>query len=447
MSRLARSLSVAMVGTRGVPARYGGFETCVEEVGSRLAARGHDVVVYCRRRGPETADEAQEFKGMRLVHFGALQKRSLETLSHTGLSVAHLARNRTDAAIVFNSANAPWMPVLRAARIPFATHVDGLEWKREKWGPIGRRYYLLAERLSVKLSNELIADAGGIRDYYRDKFGVGTDLIAYGAPRISSDGGLRIAELGLERRGYHLVVARFEPENHVDMIVAGYRASNSKKPLVVVGSAPYADDYTRKVHSAADDRVRFVGGIWDQELLDQLYANADTYLHGHSVGGTNPSLLRAMGAGTPSTAFDVVFNREVLGNAGRYFSSAQELTRQIEVSEFDAAGTRRLGELATIGAARYDWDDVADRYEELCYRLASGERQNSQIDDEAGRPRVSNLSLLRAESDQHQLDHAVVQGGVTAGSFGRLSATGHPRMMSLQSKTTDWRHDDQHRTA
>src|SRR3954451_16015758 len=157
MSRTARSLSVAMVGTRGVPARYGGFETCVDEVGSRLAARGHDVVVYCRRRGPKTVDEAKEFKGMRLVHFGAMQKRSLETLSHTGLSVAHLARHRTDAAIVFNSANAPWMPVLRAARIPFATHVDGLEWKRQKWVPIGRRYYLLAERLSVKLSDELIA--------------------------------------------------------------------------------------------------------------------------------------------------------------------------------------------------------------------------------------------------------------------------------------------------
>src|SRR6478735_617730 len=216
MSRTARSLSVAMVGTRGVPARYGGFETCVEEVGSRLAARGHDVVVYCRRRGPKTADEAQEFKGMRLVHFGAMQKRSLETLSHTGLSVAHLARNRTDAAIVFNSANAPWMPVLRAARIPFATHVDALEWQRAKWGTVGKRYYLVSERLAVRWSDALIADAQGISDYCRDKFGTATELISYGAPQTDSASN-RLGELGLAERGYHLVVARFEPENNIDM--------------------------------------------------------------------------------------------------------------------------------------------------------------------------------------------------------------------------------------
>jgi len=292
----------------------------------------------------------------------------------------------------------------------------------------------------------LIADAGGIRNYYKDKFGVGTDLIAYGAPKISSDGGRRIAELGLKRRGYHLVVARFEPENHVDMIVEGYRASNSMKPLVVVGSAPYADVYTRKVHNLADHRVRFVGGIWDQELLDQLYANADTYLHGHSVGGTNPSLLRAMGAGTPTTAFDVVFNREVLGNAGRYFASAQDLTMQIQVSESDAAATRRMGELATVGAARYDWDDVADRYEELCQRLASGQRQGSPIDDQAGRPQLTNLSILRQESDANKQQHAVARAGA-ASHFGLPSAAEHSRVLSWQPTMNDWRRDDQHRTA
>ena len=359
-----------MVGTRGVPARYGGFETCVEEVGARLADRGHDIVVYCRTRGVDA--ELERYKGMRLVHFGALRKRSLETLSHTGLSVAHLIRNRTNAAIVFNAANAPWMPFLRAARIPFATHVDGLEWKREKWGATGRLYYQLAERLSVRWSDALIADAVGIADYYRDRYDTTTDLIAYGAPTIKSDGGRRVAELGLRPGGYHLAVARFEPENHVEMIVRGYSESTATKPLIVVGSAPYADEYTRRVHAAADERVRFVGAVWDQELLDQLYANAHTYVHGHSVGGTNPSLLRAMGAGTAVTAYDVVFNREVLGNAGRYFRTAEEAARRIEDSEADPATTGLVGALGAQRAARYDWDDVADRYEILCRRLATG---------------------------------------------------------------------------
>ncbi|GGC16477.1 DUF1972 domain-containing protein [Cellulomonas carbonis] len=362
-------MRIALVGTRGVPARYGGFETCVEEVGSRLAARGHEVTVYCRR--VEGEDDRAEHLGMRLVHLAAVRSRSLETLSHTGLSVAHLARHGADAAIVFNAANAPWLPVVRAARIPVATHVDGLEWKRAKWGGAGKRYYRRAEALAVRWSDALIADAQGIQDYYRERFDVPTDLITYGAPAVPqvSD---RLVELDLVADAYHLVVARFEPENHVDVIVDGYRRSGARLPLVVVGSDPYSDTYTAQVHALADERVRFLGGVWDQELLDQLYANARTYLHGHSVGGTNPSLLRALGAGTATTAFDVSFNREVLGASGRWFTTPEDVAREVELAEEDVAGTRRRAAAALVEAARYDWDDVASRYEDLCRRLAGG---------------------------------------------------------------------------
>src|SRR3712207_2588725 len=316
-----------MVGTRGVPARYGGFETAVEEVGRRLADRGHRVVVYCRTV-PGAEQPPARYLGMELVHLPAARSRSLETLSHTALSVGHLLLHRPDAAIVFNAANAPLLPLLRAARIPVATHVDGLEWKRAKWGRAGRRYYRAAEALAVRWSDVLIADAQGIADYYRDTFAAPTTLLTYGAPLIAP-GAHRLAELGLEPGGYHLVVARFEPENHVDVVVEGYAASDAAKPLVVVGSAPYADDYTRRVHALADHRVRFLGGLWDQELLDQLYANCCTYLHGHSVGGTNPSLLRAVGAGAAVTAYDVDFNREVVADAGRYFRTPADVARRI----------------------------------------------------------------------------------------------------------------------
>lgn len=376
-SSVARPLRIALVGTRGVPARYGGFETCVEEVGSRLAERGHEVVVYCRRLGADRSAELPSYKGMSLVHHGAMKRRSLETLSHTALSVQHLVRNRTDAAVVFNAGNAPFLPILRAARIPVATHVDGLEWKRQKWAGAGRHYYLTAERMAVRWSDALIADAVGIQDYYREKFGKPTDLITYGAPVLDAAGDHRLAELGLVSGGYHLVVARFEPENHVDMIVEGYAASSAGLPLIVVGSAPYADAYTQRVHSLADDRVTFLGGVWDQELLDQLYANAFTYLHGHSVGGTNPSLLRAMGASAATTAYDVNFNREVLGDAGRFFRTAAEARSQIEDSEADIGRTVDLGVRARIQAKRYDWDEVTDRYEELCLRLAGRHRASS----------------------------------------------------------------------
>ncbi|MCZ2858126.1 DUF1972 domain-containing protein [Blastococcus sp. VKM Ac-2987] len=361
-------MRIAMVGTRGVPARYGGFETAVEEVGRRLADRGHEVVVYCRTT-PGQDERPARHLGMDLVHLPAARTRALETLTHSALSVAHLVAHRSDAAFVFNAANAPLLPALRAFGIPVATHVDGLEWKRAKWGPVGQRYYRAAEALAVRWSDALIADAQGIADYYRTEFGAPTSLLTYGAPLVRP-GADRLAELGLTPGGYHLVVARFEPENHVDVIVDGYRRSGARKPLVVVGSAPYADDYTRHVHALADDRVRFLGGVWDQQQLDQLYASAFTYLHGHSVGGTNPSLLRALGAGAAVLAFDVDFNREVAADAGRYFADAADVARLVDEAEAAPATVRAAGRRATGLAERYDWDDVASGYEQLARRLS-----------------------------------------------------------------------------
>jgi glycosyltransferase involved in cell wall biosynthesis len=370
-----------MLGTRGVPARYGGFETCVEEIGSRLAARGHDVVVYCRSSAAP-ADRLRTYEGMRLVHLPAVHHRALETISHTGLSVGHVLTAPTDVAFLFNSANSPFLPLLRARGIPVATHVDGLEWKRAKWSGLGKRYYRFAEQLSVRWSDALIADAQGIADYYREEFGAGTVQIAYGTRDVSPRAVERIAELGLTPGGYHLVVARFEPENHVDVIVEGYVRSGATLPLVVVGSTPYSLEYDTRVRSLADARVRFLGGVWDAELLDGLYAGSATYLHGHSVGGTNPSLLRAMGAGAAVLAFDVNFNREVLGGAGLYFRDAADVTALVERAESDPEATRAMGVRSTEEVRRYDWDDVTDRYERLAEELpalrARGERESGR---------------------------------------------------------------------
>lgn len=366
---MTRPLSIAMVGTRGAPAHYGGFETAVEEIGTRLVDRGHKVRVYCRTGN---SDVTGSYRGMELVTLPALRQRTLETLSHTGLSALHLARHRTDVAFVFNAANAPFLPLIRAARIPVATHVDGLEWKRAKWGKGGKAYYRTAETASVWMSDALIADAQGIADYYREEFDVPTELIAYGAPILSDAPTDKLEEVGLTPSGFHLVVARFEPENHVDLIVDGYVRSSAVRPLIVVGSAPYADEYTAKIRELADGdaRVRLLGGVWDQDLLDQLYAHCLTYLHGHSVGGTNPSLLRAIGAGAATTAFDVSFNREVVGSDGMFFRTPDEVATALQASESDIEAERERGSRLQVRARDYDWDHVASGYEELARRLA-----------------------------------------------------------------------------
>lgn len=365
-------LSIAMVGTRGVPAKYGGFETAVQEIGQRLADRGHEVVVYCRGGGG-----IPMYRGMRRVELPALRTRSLETLSHTGLSAAHQVFHPADAAIVFNAANAPWLPLLRAARIPVATHMDGLEWKRDKWGPVGKRYYRVCESLAVRWSDALIADARGIADYYRHEFDADTRLLTYGAPILQPGHSDRLAELGLEPNGYHLLVARFEPENHVKLIIDGYVRSGSQTPLVAVGSCPYNNGYLERVQAAAQGKVRFLGGVWDQELLDQLYGNARIYWHGHSVGGTNPSLLRAMGAGTAVNAFDVGFNREVLQGTGKYFTNATDVAGQVSEADAEPEAVRERGRRTRDAASAYDWDLVTDGYEQLSRDLVARTARSS----------------------------------------------------------------------
>lgn len=366
-------MHVALIGTRGVPARYGGFETAIEEIGWRLADRGHQVVVFSR---PQDGDEQlKEYRGMTVVNLPALKKRSLETLSHTALSVVNKHLKGADAAIVFNAANAPFLPPIRARGIPVATHVDGLEWRRTKWGPIGQRYYRLAESLAVRYSDVLIADAQGIADYYEDEFGAPTRLIAYGAPILTDAGSDRLAELDLAPQHYHLVVARMEPENHVYEIVKGFVTSQAALPLVVVGSAPYADAYIDKIRNAADIRVRMIGGVWDQTQLNQLYANSLSYLHGHSVGGTNPSLLRAAGAGAFVIAFDVPFNREVVGAHAEYFSTRAGVSEQVEAAEAAPASCRRRGLELQEDIKRYSWDTVTDQYEEMLNDLKGYKRR------------------------------------------------------------------------
>lgn len=364
------------MGTRGVPAQYGGFETAVEEIGKRLVTRGYDVTVYCRNPG----QKLREYEGMRLINAPAIRHRVAETLSHSTVSTAHaIIRDRPDVVLLLNAANAPLLKPLKLARIPTAIHLDGLESRREKWRGAGAKYYRWAEKAAVAWGQEVIADAQAIADYVDEVYGRRCVVIPYGA-EVIHPGHERLAETRVEAGGYHLVVARFEPENHVLDAVHAYRASVETRPLVVVGSAPYSQWYVEQVRAAAlgDPLIRLLGSIYDQELLDQLYGNALTYIHGHSVGGTNPSLLRAMGAGAPVLGYDVEFTHEVTAEQALFWRDAAELTSLLDAV---AAGGMdlRLGDLRDRGRTRisevYQWDSVTDKYEELILRLAATRRR------------------------------------------------------------------------
>lgn len=349
-------MRLAMIGTRGVPARYGGFETAVEQIGTRLAAQGHEVIVYSRNPGQRVRD----FQGMRVVNLPAIRSRTMETLSHSIASSLHaVIAARPDAAFVFNPANAPVIPLLKAAGILVAVNVDGLESQRAKWAGAGALYLRWAERASMAWADTIIADSRVIADHVQARSGREATYVPYGAgpahPRPD-----RLVELGLTEHDYVLVVARFEPENQVDRIVTAYADVPGDLPLVVVGDSPYSREHVARIRALAsrDVRVRLVGAIHDQQLIDTLYAGARAYVHGHSVGGTNPSLLRALRA-TPVLAFDTPFAREVAGYAAAgYWTNEEslvcELMRTLE-------GPRPEPPTDIIDA-RFDWDEVAQAY-------------------------------------------------------------------------------------
>ncbi|MBW4043225.1 MAG: glycosyltransferase family 1 protein, partial [Acidobacteria bacterium] len=372
-ARPVAPMRIAMLGTRGVPAACDGFETAVEEIGRRLVAQGHEVTVYgrsSRQHAPRT------HLGMRLVTLPALRSEALGSLSHTALSAAHCsAARRHDVVFVFNAVNAPFVPLLRSRGTAVAVHVDGLEWKRDRWGRVGRRYHRMAEQFAVREADALIAHSRAIADYYDDEFGIPAEVIRSGSTILTHTPRDGIQALGLTPGRFHLVVARFERDDHLDAILEGYHRSDATLPLVVVGSPPNpaVDTAAGTEIAARDPRIRMLGAVRDQRLLDQLYAHAISYLHGHSVGGANPSLLRAMGAGTAVIGWDVVFNREVTGTAGSYFSSPAEVTRSIEEVERYPARFRDIGELMQERTARrYDWDSATEAYEALAAKLTRG---------------------------------------------------------------------------
>ena len=333
------ALRIAILGTRGVPGNYGGFETFADEFGSRLAARGHDVTVYCRARYSDAS--VRSYNGMRLVRLPAIPQKHVETLSHTLLSALHAALRGYDIVYVCNSANAPicFIPWVRGQTT--ILNVDGLEWRREKWGRVARGYYHWAARLAARMPINVVTDADVIQTYYRDVLRRETRCFVYGT-KLWDRGALRerLKAYGLEGDRFLLYVSRMEPENNALLVVSAYRDVATDMPLVMVGDAPYAREYVDQVKRTADSRVRFLGFVYGDDY-HALSANAYLHVQATEVGGTHPALVEAMGHRNAVVAHDVPEHREVLGEAGAYYAyrSADDLARQLQ-SLIDDPGRR-----------------------------------------------------------------------------------------------------------
>lgn len=351
-------MRIALLGTRG-PGFYGGFETCVAEVAPRLAAQGHEVTVYARRWSQATTWRQP---GVSVVSLPSVPTKNLDTITHSFLCTLHALLRRPEVVLVFGVGNSMWAWLLERFGIRVVLNVDGLDRERRKWGGFARRFLHWSERLSPRAARVVVTDARHILDYYRQTYGRETSFITYGAPDGPVDTDETLAAVGLTPDKYVLYVSRLEPENNAHVAIEAYRASGLDIPLAIVGDSAYDSDYARRIKAEADDGVRTLGFVFGQGYRE-LQSHAAVYVQCTEVGGTHPALVEAMGFGNAIVALDTPEHREVLGDAGRYYRTTEELTEQVREIWGDPLLRVTLADAALTRARReYSWDAVARAY-------------------------------------------------------------------------------------
>ncbi|MGC8977246.1 MAG: DUF1972 domain-containing protein [Candidatus Ratteibacteria bacterium] len=361
-------MKIAVLGTRGIPARYGGFETCAEELSTGLFKRGYEVFVFCRKYlYPE---RFKNYKGVKLFHLPSLKGKFTDTFSHTFLSIIFSLFLSPDIFLVFNSANSPLCILPKILGKKIVINVDGLEWKRKKWNFLGKIYYKFCEFFSCLIADEIICDSRIIFNYYEKKYKIKPIYIPYGSYIYNSKNPGILKKYNLEKFNYFFNGSRLEPENNQDLMIKSFLKIETDKDFAFAGKF-YKSIYEREIKKIKDKRIKFLGPIYSSDY-DEIMANCYAYVHGNEVGGTNPALLRAMGSGRCIISIDVPFNREVLGDCGIYFKKdTNDLKEKINFVLKNPEIVKKLGEKAKERVKKlYRWEDVIDNYEKVFLKWA-----------------------------------------------------------------------------
>jgi glycosyltransferase involved in cell wall biosynthesis len=361
-------MKIAILGTRGIPANYGGFETFAEQLSTRLVARGHEVTVYGRAHYATGASNT--YRGVNLVVLPTIRHKYFDTVVHTFLSTLHALPRRYDVILICNAANSIFAFLPRLFGTPTLVNVDGLERKRKKWNWFGRKYYLLSEWLSTFMPAAIVTDAQVIQDYYATRYRKDSAMIAYGADVERRAEPALLGQYGLKPNRYILYVSRLEPENNAHLVIEAYEQVETDLPLVIVGGAPYAEEYIRRLKSTKDERVKFLGFVFGQDYR-ALQQHAYCYVHATEVGGTHPALIEAMGAGNCALVLNTPENLEVMGEAGISYGSGEDLARKLR---WLLANPAVIGEYRQRAMSRvrqhYNWEQITDQYDLLLTTLA-----------------------------------------------------------------------------
>ena len=363
---MSKKLKIAIIGSRGYPYVYSGYETLVKELSERLVKSGIEVTVYCHRT--LFSIRPKKVNGINLVYTPSLNSKVFSQLFNSFFSFIHVCFSNVDVVLVVNSANGPFGLLTKIFRKKTCINVDGLEWLRPKWKGLGSVYFRFASKLATIFFDEIITDSIEMNKVYRNIFGVKSTIIAYGSTMIVDEKSKILEKIKLQKKQYYLIVGRLIPDNNSKQIIEGFLKSYSNKSIVIVGDVPYNDDYANDIKLLSSKKVVFTGYINNQVDLTALYQNCFGYIHGHEFGGTNPTMINALDLNSQILALDTVFNREMLVNKDAVLFDINSISKKINEFENkydDLAQKNRSYKLPE----KYDWRKITEDYLDLFLKL------------------------------------------------------------------------------
>jgi len=365
-------MKIAIIGIRGLPSTYSGFETFISELAPRLRDKGNEVTIYCRKSLYN--NRPLEYLGMKMIYLPSIENKFFSTLTHSLLSIIHATFHKFDIVFVVNAANGIFGIIPRVFGKKSILNVDGMEWLRPKWNNLGKWFFKTSARLGTKFYNKIVTDAEEMHRLYAKDFGIDSTYIAYGANIEKSEDPTVLDLYGLKPDDYYLIASRLVPDNNADIILKGFLKSNSKKTLAIAGGANYKGNivekkFYEKLVSISNDKVKFLGHVSNPRHIIELHCNAFAYIHGHKYGGINPALLKALGCGNLVLANNTPFNSEVLEN-GKYgvlFEEKEEdIAQKIAIVENNSELVEKYRKSAKERIrTNFTWEKITEQYIEL----------------------------------------------------------------------------------
>ncbi len=365
-----KNLKIAIIGSRGYPYVYSGYETLVKELSERLVKKGHSVRVYCHKS--LFKKRPKNVNGIELIYTPSIRAKILSQLYNSFFSFMHVFFSDVDVVFVVNSANGPFGILTKLSGKKICINVDGLEWLRPKWKGLGSLYFIFASKLATLFFDEIITDSFEMNKLYRNKFGKKSTVIAYGSTMKIEIKSKILEKFNLQKKQYYLIVGRLIPDNNSKLIIEGFLKSNSNKSIVIVGDVPYNDNYANNIKLLSSNKVVFTGYVNDQVDLTTLYNNCFGYIHGHEFGGTNPTMINALDLNCQILALDTVFNREMLHNKKSILFNKNENSISKNINEFE----ERYDELIQNNTSyklpeKYNWNFIFNQYLEVFQGLTN----------------------------------------------------------------------------